>query len=175
MSFMSPIVQTSHFIRIACEIYGLSAHGMRFCSRQLTQPQARRVDASNKNMKTPHSTLYRYSAEAVAAANKLPLGTIAEQEHKDGMLNGEPLIVMMDCLIKYAEAYQISYESKLADDYVLGDEWLNAAKAVRGLLNGTGVIGMKEGRRDSKDNGTVESMFWSALEMAGFTEETAGL
>ncbi len=122
-------------------------------------------------MKTPHSTLYRYSAEAVAAANRLPSGTVSEQAHKDGMLNGEPLIVMIDALLKYAEAYEIRFEAKLAEDYVLGPEWIMAAKAIRALLNGDGANAMKRNiSTDSKDNGCLESMFWDALRFAGFEE-----
>lgn len=123
-------------------------------------------------MKTPHSTLYRYSAETIAAANKIPLGTIDENSHKYGMENGEPLIVAMDCLLKYAEAYQVRYESKLADDDVLGDCWLDAAKGIRRLLDGNGAIATKRNiSTDTKSNGSVEEMFWSAMALAGFTEE----
>lgn len=123
-------------------------------------------------MKTPHSTLYRYSAEAVTAANKIPLGCVNEKAHKDGMLNGEPLTIAMDCLVKYAEAYQIRFEQKLSEDYVLGPEWLKAATAIRALLNGDGAIALKNGiTTDSKDNGCIEDMFWSALALAGFGQE----
>lgn len=127
-------------------------------------------------MKTPHSTLYRYSAETVAQANRLPVGTVAEQAHKSGMEQGEPLIIAMDALIKHAEAYSIRFEQPLAEDYVLGPQWLDAAKALRGLLNGDGAIALKKGiSTDTKDNGSVEGMFWDALQIAGYTEETANL
>lgn len=120
-------------------------------------------------MKTPHSTFYKYSAETIAQANTLPNGTVAEHAHKYGMENGEPLIVAMDCLLKYAEAYRQRFDSNLMDDYVLGPIWLDAAKGIRGLLNGDGVVAMKKDiSTDTKDNGCVESMFWSALKLAGY-------
>lgn len=123
-------------------------------------------------MRTPHSTLYRYTAEAVAQANKLPVGTISEQSHKLGMEHGEPLLIMMDCLIKYAEAYRERFDGPLSDDYILGKDWLKAATAARGLLNGDGVVAWKKDRStDSKDNGAIEGMFWDAMQMAGFKEE----
>lgn len=129
-----------------------------------------KLDTSTK-MKTPHSTLYRYSGEAIAHANKLPLGTVAEREHKAGMLNGEPLLVAMDCLLKYAEAYRHCFERNLSEDYVLGLEWLSAASGIRGLLNGYGALALiQERTTDSKDNGCIESLFWDALAIAGFTE-----
>jgi hypothetical protein len=88
-------------------------------------------------------------------------------------MNGvEPLIVMMDALIRYAKAHEKRFESKLAEDYVLGPLWLNAAKGVRGLLNGDGALAHEEGwNTDSKDNGAVEGMFWDAMALAGFKEE----
>jgi len=123
-------------------------------------------------MKTPHSTLYRFSAEAIATANKLPVGTVSEAAHKNGMSAGEPLTVAMDCLLKYAEAYRERFERPLAEDGVLGDYWKDAIKNLRGLLNGDGVNGMKSGHNnDSKDNGCLESMFWAALHLAGFKEK----
>lgn len=123
-------------------------------------------------MKTPHSTLYRYSGEAIAEANRIPIGTMAEQSHKRGMEAGEPLIILMDCLLKYAEAHRTAFESLLAEDYVLGPQWLTAAASVRRLLDGNGAVAnLKEIPTDTKDNGAVESLFWSALAMAGFTED----
>lgn len=127
-------------------------------------------------MKTPHSTVYRYAPETIAECNKLTPGTIAEQAHKLGMERGEPLIIAMDALLKYAQAYRDHFESNLANDMVLGDEWLASLKGIRGLLNGDGAIGMiRNISTDTKDNGCVEAMFWTALKTAGFTEETANL
>lgn len=123
-------------------------------------------------MKTPHSTFYRYSAEAIAEANKLTIGTVNEHAHKYGMENGEPLIVMMDALLKYADAYRTRFEQPLADDGVMGGPWLNAARGVRALLNGDGSIALQKNiTTDTKDNGCVEAMFWAAIQRAGFKEE----
>ena len=123
-------------------------------------------------MKTPHSTLYRYTAETIAEANKLTPDTIAEHAHKRGMTTGEPLIVAMDALLKYAESYRVRFESALAEDGVLGQEWLDAAKGVRGLLNGDGAHALLfQHGNDSKDNGCVEAVFWAALRAAGFEEK----
>ncbi len=124
------------------------------------------------NMQTPHSTVYKFRPETIAAANKLSLRTVDEQAHKTGMLNGEPLTIAFDALLNYAEAYQTRFESKLAEDRALGDYWLDALKGLHGLLNGDGANAMRKGiTTDSKSNGAMESVFWSAMEMAGFTEE----
>lgn len=127
-------------------------------------------------MKTPHSTVYRYTSETVAHANKLTFNTVSEKAHKQGMLEGEPLLIAMDALHKYAEAYQLRFEQPLAEDGVLGDQWLESVKGIRALLNGDGALAMRRGiTTDSKDNGCIESLFWDALRMAGYTEETANL
>lgn len=127
-------------------------------------------------MKTPHSTLYRYSAETIAAANRIPVGVVNEQSHKLGMERGEPLIIMLDCLLKYAESYRLRNESDLADDMVMGEYWLDSLKAVHSLLNGDGQVAMHLGRTTgSKDNGACESVFADCLTMAGFDRNALGI
>lgn len=95
-----------------------------------------------------------------ALASKLAPNTIAAATHRKGMRLGDPLIQMMEAVHAYALAHEQRFESKLAEDYVLGPEWLAAAKGARGLLNGCGNF----------DGGTLESLFWSAMEVAGYSE-----
>jgi len=114
---------------------------------------------------------YKYTAESVNHANKLPAGTVSHRAHKMGMEQCEPLIVMLDSLLKYAHSYQTRFDSKLSEDYVLGPLWLQSAVGVRGLLNGDGQIAMEKGiTTDSKDNGALEALFWDCMNAAGFTE-----
>lgn len=122
-------------------------------------------------MKTPHSTLYRYTAESIAHANKLTVNTVSEVAHKRGMESGEPLLVAMDSMLKYAEAYRTNFERNLSDDWFLGEEWLSVVKGIRGLLNGNGAVALMKGiSTDSKDNGCIESLFWDAIRISGYTE-----
>lgn len=124
-------------------------------------------------MKTPHSVLYRYTAETVAHANKLPAGTMSEQSHKMGMQQGEPLLIALDCMHKYAEAYKERFSGDLlATDQILGQGWLDALKGIKVLFDGDGAIAMMKGiKTDSKDDGCLEALFLDCLKMAGFTEE----
>lgn len=123
-------------------------------------------------MKTPHSTQYRYTPETIAHANRLPAGTVSEQAHKYGMEQGEPLLIAMDALFKYADTYWRKFNCQLANDHVLGQEWLKAVVGIRALLNGDGQVAMaKDITTDTKDNGCIESLFWDALRVAGFKEE----
>lgn len=114
---------------------------------------------------------YHYTAATQKAAERIHAGTVSKRAHLIGLTRAEPLIVMMDALLSYAEAYQVRFERPLAEDYVLGPYWLESAKGVRGLLNGDGAIAMRDGiTTDSKDNGAVEQVFWAAMAAAGFTE-----
>lgn len=119
---------------------------------------------------------YSYQPETAKAYDRIPYGTIAHQSHSIGMNGTEPLIVILDSLIRYAKAHEARFESKLSQDYFLGPLFLQALTATRELLNGNGAAANEfeakgAGCRDSKDNGACEQMFWSALGLAGFKEE----
>lgn len=87
--------------------------------------------------------------------------TVNAQALRHAAHNGHPLLIAMDSLLRAARTYSTRFESTLAEDYVLGPDWLAAAKGVRGLLDGDfGPI----------DSGTVEEIFWRAMDAAGFTE-----
>ena len=107
-------------------------------------------------------------AEHLCATSK---NTVSAHVHTNGIRRDEPLIVMMDCLYQYAIAYEKRFDDKLSKDPILGDEWLIAIKAIHALLDGDGVRAMEDGiTTDSKDNGTIEAMYWDAIEAAGFTQ-----
>ena len=113
----------------------------------------------------------RYEPETRAAFAAVPHGTVAKDSHGLGLDGCEPLIVILDSLIRYAKAYERRMGQPLADDGVLADCWLDCAKGVRGLLDGDGALAMEANRStDSKDNGACETMFWSALRLAGYQE-----
>jgi hypothetical protein len=98
-------------------------------------------------------------------------GTVAHQSAALSMNEHEPLLVALDSLLRYAKAYRKRFLQPLAEDGVLGDPWLDAAKGIRALLNGDGAVAMERGiSTDSKDNGMLEGLFWRAIETAGFTE-----
>lgn len=123
-------------------------------------------------MRTPHSTLYRYTAETISQANRLPVGSVEESRHKTGMELGEPLIIMMDCLIKYAEAYRERYDFELAQDSTLGASWLDSLEAVKDLLNSEGVLKMKgKVNGESFDGQTMWNLYADAKRIAGFKPE----
>jgi hypothetical protein len=123
-------------------------------------------------MTTPHTTTVRLQPETVAAIQKVPAGTIAAQAMSLGISNGEFLLVALNGCMEYARAYESRFGGdKLASDYILGPAWLQAATGLRELLNCDGSVALARGiTTDSKDNGALESVFWSAMEAAGFGE-----
>jgi len=103
---------------------------------------------------------------------KIPAGTVALQSHTFGAQNAEPLIIILDSLIRYAKSHRTRFGFPLSEDYVLGPEFLSALTGARGLLGGNGAVAHERGRgTDSKDNGACEGMFWDAMSAGGFTED----
>lgn len=117
----------------------------------------------------PHIELQTETQAAIAKLNPDCMDYAATRR---GVNCGEPLLIAMDGLLRYAKAYEKRFERKLAEDYVLGPEWLASAKGIRGLLNGDGAVAMERGiTTDSKSNGVIEETFWAALAVAGFEEK----
>lgn len=119
-----------------------------------------------------NESTYYYQDETLHASNALPIASMSTCAHDLGLREHEPLIVILDALNRYAKAYHWRLQGNLSDDGFLGPAWLAAATGVRTLLYGDGAIAWEEDiKTDSKDNGACESMFWSAMESAGFTED----
>lgn len=158
-------------------------HGDRVALRELadaaegstnTPPQARTSPneaRTRKGIEPARVVMHFWQSETLERARKVPDGTINGLAHERGMDQNEPIILMLDSLLRYAKAYEKRFEGKLAGDHVLGAAWLDAVRAVRALLNGDGALAMENGwTTDSKDNGACAEMFWTALRVAGFGE-----
>lgn len=123
-------------------------------------------------MRTPHSTLYRYTAETISQANRLPVGSVEESRHKTGMELGEPIIIMMDCLIKYAEAYREEFGHEVSQNPILGPAWLECLQSMQDLINRQGVLEMKgKTKGESFDCDTMWNLYADAKRIAGFKPE----
>lgn len=117
----------------------------------------------------------RLQPETVDAIRSVPEGTVSEAAMARGLRLGEPLLIILDGLLRYAKAHRARFEGPLADDGFLGPQWLAAAVAARALLNGDGAAAHEMGiSTDSKDNGAMERVFWSAMAAAGFSEADLG-
>lgn len=129
------------------------------------------MKATPEQLKMPHTIPYRYTGNTMDKALKLsgwphpeslsPTTTVAAVHMANAMQKGHPLLIMADCLTQLACLHKARFGCPIAQDYVLGPEWKSAWEGVHGLLNGDyGPI----------DNGTVSSILYEALEVAGFKE-----
>jgi hypothetical protein len=73
-----------------------------------------------------------------------------------------PIVGLINSLKTYMLEHESCYGSFIAEDYVLGPQFLKAAKAVRELLNG------ETGRLDC---GEMDSTIRRMLYAAGFSED----
>jgi hypothetical protein len=124
-------------------------------------------------MKAQSTVTTKLQPETMAALAKLPDNVVDAASMRLGLAGGEPLLLALDGLLRYAKAYEKRFEGKLADDHYLGREWYDAIKAIHGLLNGDGVVALEKGiTTDSKCNGVMEEIYWAARNAAGFADET---
>jgi hypothetical protein len=72
--------------------------------------------------------------ETMLAIAKLDPKCVDAHSTRLGINDAEPLLVAMDGLLRYAKAYEKRFEGKLAEDYALGDYWVDAIKGLHGLL-----------------------------------------
>lgn len=119
---------------------------------------------------------YNYTTETLDAFSKLENtcpGTVALRDATFGMNNHEPLLVMVDSAIHYAKAYKGRFDQSISEDYMARDEFIAILKGIRAMLNFDGALKMDGAPvTDSKDNGMIESLYWTACEIAGLDGET---
>ena len=108
-------------------------------------------------------------------------GTVAARDARAGWDAAEPLLVMMDSVIRLAKAYRARFDQPIVDDYMACPEISSILSGIRGLLNFDGGHKMEVDARDpsprptitdSKDNGMLESLYWTACEIAGIDGES---
>lgn len=70
-----------------------------------------------------------------------------------------PIVRLITAAAQYADAHFLAYESRIGQDGVLGDAWLQIIKSIRELLNGE--IGRLDG-------GVTDRLLCDMLELEGF-------
>jgi hypothetical protein len=122
-------------------------------------------------MKTyPQITFQPETIAALEHLRAIAPGTIALRDAEAGFLMGEPLLIIADQCIRYAKAYRAEFERNLGDDYVASPEFSSILSGFRGLLNFDGAAKWEARPRnltDTKDNGMIENLYWTACEIAG--------
>jgi hypothetical protein len=120
-----------------------------------------------------------FQAETITALEHLRAtapGTVALRDAEAGFRMGEPLLIIADQCIRYAKAYRAEFDGSIGDDHVALPEFSGILSGFRALLNFDGAALWEacanSGARprnltDTKDNGMIESLFWTACEIAG--------
>ena len=113
-------------------------------------------------------TLQPETTAALAHLESVCPNSRALQSAKLGALESEPILIMMDSAIRYARAYKTRFDQPIGDDYMASDEFAGILKGIRALLDFDGAVAWERGiATDSKDNGMIESLYWTACEIAG--------
>ena len=108
-----------------------------------------------------HEGLYQPPGHASYADHWWRQHSLAVRDPKGFEL---PITTMLHALATYADEHERRYESPVGEDGVMGEYWLDMAKAVKGLLTG------ETGRLDC---GTVDHTIQALVVLAGFSKEEA--
>ena len=105
-----------------------------------------------------HTTRYHYQPETLTLSDRLPPKCVEAHEHFTGLTHHEPLIVILDSLLRLAKAVK-QRGSAIGEDRVLGPAYQRALEAVEDLLNGPGAVSLEGNQfQDSKSNGVCSSV-----------------
>ena len=104
-------------------------------------------------------------AAGIAAWKARHNAAILSAIHTSGSSLEAALVNMLKGWYDYAALHEDRYDTKLAEDYVLGPHWFAVGTALLALLNGD------TGRLDA---GTVDRFVRDTMVRAGYTEEAAG-
>lgn len=119
---------------------------------------------------------YKYQHETTLIHNSIPENSVARQSNHLGMMQCEPIIVILDGLLRYARAYEKRYEAPISNELPLCENFIDALKGVRAMLSWYGAIALERNiNTDSKDNGACEQLFWYAVKAAGLKESDLNL
>lgn len=109
---------------------------------------------------------FLYPTFANSSGRKMPDTGGWQARHWTALLHPQgaeiPLVNLIGAWALYADEHKRRYEAGIRQDYVLGPEWANIGKALRGLLNG------EAGRLDC---GTLDGFINDALIAEGYGEE----
>lgn len=117
-------------------------------------------------------TNYALQAATTAALTKLPSNSVSQAGAQLGVQHGEPVLVIADALLRYANAYAGHWGEPAANDANLRRHLLAMLKATKALLDYEGAVALELNvTTDSKDNGALWDILETAKTAAGITEE----
>jgi hypothetical protein len=110
---------------------------------------------------------------AIARLQEIAPGTVSARDMVSGLALAEPYLVILDQCIRIAKAYRTEFERPISEDYMASPEIASILSGVRAFLNFDGAAKWEipTMKHDTKDNGTLESLYWTACEIAGLDGE----
>lgn len=77
-------------------------------------------------------------------------------------IKNNPIVDLITSAAQIADRYWVRYDSRIGDDYVLGDHWIQIIRSAQALLSGD--IG-------DLSAGTLDTLLKDMAELEGFTRE----
>jgi hypothetical protein len=116
---------------------------------------------------------YDLQPETSVLLEKLhPQRVVSAQASKLGLKHGEPLLVAMDAMLRYAKAYRNQYDRGIADDSYAGADFHSILEGLNSLLSMDGGVAYElDITTDSKDNGILNTIYIEALKAGGYEVE----
>ena len=119
-------------------------------------------------------TNYKFQPETVNLLGTLQGGGELSSVHSMalGVRHAEPALVIIDSAIRFAKAYHQRFNSRVCNDPEASAALSSILTGARSLLNFHGAAATEiNSAIDSKDNTTLEKLFWTACEVAGLDGE----
>lgn len=115
---------------------------------------------------------YFYHPKVAELISKLNPSTISGAGAIYGHNKCEPLLVMIDSAIKWAESYYITYKVKIVSDNIQGEQLKNILKACKILSEFDSPLNADYDLTfDPKDDGTIYDLIVFAAALGGFELE----
>lgn len=120
---------------------------------------------------------YEWQKETIKIFNRIfPIGvkkTVAHISHQAGVMHYEPIYVMLDSLIRYVKAAQMTMDHKIAEEINMAPYVKDILSSILQLCNYNGAAAMGSGNNwDSKDNTVLNAMVDWICEFTGIDRDS---
>lgn len=118
-----------------------------------------------------HFNYMKLEKEITDIIGKLDNNSCSDQEMILGIRNDEPILIIVNSLLRYCKAHTKRYECLIGDDSYSCRYVKKIIDGVDGLLSCNGGVAMEKGLSlDSKDNGKISKMLRLIKDQHGFDD-----
>ena len=120
---------------------------------------------------------YHWQKETIEIFNKVyPIGvkrTVCSVGHQVGAAQYEPIYVILDALIRYVKAAQVTMDHQIVDEVTMAPYVKDVLSSMLQLGNYNGAVAMeKDNNWDSKDNAVLNAMVDWICEFTGIDRDS---